>query len=143
MAVIFAGTGSNEKGVLKKLMKEAFREFHDEPSAALLTCERSSDESPFANLVRSKTKRSVHMSESEQNKKINGSYLKFITGEDNITVRTLNAREFQTYVPMFTPTLLCNGISKIEGGSDDMRGIWRRLKIINFPVQTSATGPYY
>ncbi|RKO89894.1 hypothetical protein BDK51DRAFT_40766 [Blyttiomyces helicus] len=107
MAVIFTGTGSNGKGVSKKLMKEAFGDFHDEPSAALLNSERPSDKSPCANFVRLKTNQSVNMSEPEQNKKINGSFLKFITSEDTITVRTLNSREFQTYVPKFTvPNLL-------------------------------------
>ncbi|RKO89714.1 hypothetical protein BDK51DRAFT_48740 [Blyttiomyces helicus] len=122
MAVIFTRTGSNGKGVLNKIMKEAFGDFHDEPRAALLTSKRPSDE--------------------KQNKKINGSFLKVITGEDTITVRTLNAREFQTYVPKFTPTFLCNVIPTIKEGSDDIKGIWRRLKIINFPVRFSATGPY-
>ncbi|RKO91986.1 hypothetical protein BDK51DRAFT_30601 [Blyttiomyces helicus] len=142
MAVIMTGTGSNGKGVLKTLMKETFAFFHDEPSASLLTNERPSDESPCANLVRLQSKRSVFMSEPEQSKKINGAFLKFLTGADTVTARNLNSPNYVEYVPMFTPTLLCNGIPKIDGGSEDVNGIWRRLKIIDFPVQFSAVGPF-
>ncbi|RKO93559.1 hypothetical protein BDK51DRAFT_47886 [Blyttiomyces helicus] len=142
MAVIFTGTGSNGKGILKALMKETFGHLHDEPSAALLTSERPSDESPCPNLVRLASKRSVFMSEPEHGKKINGSFLKFLTGRDTINVRNLNSKEYVQFIPAFTPTLLCNSIPKIEGGADDINGIWRRLKIINFPVQFSLTGPY-
>ncbi|RKO90514.1 hypothetical protein BDK51DRAFT_45829 [Blyttiomyces helicus] len=82
------------------------------------------------------------MSEPEQSKKINGAFLKFLTGADIVTARNWNSPNYVEYILMFTPTLLCNGIPKIDGGSEDVNGIWRRLKIIDFPVQFSAVGPF-
>ncbi|KAJ3088598.1 hypothetical protein HK100_007995, partial [Physocladia obscura] len=39
------------------------------------------------------------------------------------------------FMPMFLPTLLCNTIPLIDGGETDIRALWRRMKIIYFPME--------
>ncbi|RKO89035.1 hypothetical protein BDK51DRAFT_39370 [Blyttiomyces helicus] len=114
LAAILTGVGSNGKGVLKNLMEETLGLYHNEPSAQFLTSEKLSDESLCPNLVRLKAKRSVFMSEPEQGRKMNGAFLKFITGKDIIQARNLNSKGYVKYKPRFTPVLLCNAIPKID-----------------------------
>ena len=132
VAMVWTGVGGNGKGFLKGLMEKAFGPMHREPPATLLTSERPAADKPNPDLIDVKETRSLFTSEPQAGKKINSGFLKYITGRDPIRIRNVHSGTFVEYVPRFLVTLLCNVIPLIEGGEDDVRGIWRRLKIIHF-----------
>ena len=119
-------------------MKLVFEHMHTEPSATFLTSERPSDERPCPNVVDLKNKRSVFASEPEAGKKINGGFIKFLSGKDLIRVRNCHSNEHVEFTPHFLVTLLCNSIPLISGGEEDVGALWRRVKVIDFPVQFVA-----
>lgn len=142
IAVILSGSGGNGKGVLKALMKVVFGDLHAEPVSAFLTSERPSDEKPSPGLLDLRVKRAVVASEPGAGKKINGAFLKFISGGDLVRCRACNSNKMVEYMPRFIPTLLCNTIPLIDCGSTEVRSLWRRLRIIHFPQQfVSHDGP--
>ncbi|RKO85066.1 hypothetical protein BDK51DRAFT_48392 [Blyttiomyces helicus] len=80
------------------------------------------------------------MSELEQGIKINRAFLRFITGNDVIQACNIDSKDYVKCKLRFTPVLFRNAIPKVDQGADDVNGIWRMLKIINFPLQFSSTG---
>ena len=132
IAMIWTGVGGNGKGFLKGLMDKAFGPMHREPPATFLTSERPSADKPNPDLIDVKETRSLFTSEPQAGRKINSGFLKYITGRDPIRIRNVHSGTFVEYIPRFLVTLLCNVIPLIEGGDEDVRGIWRRLKIIHF-----------
>ncbi len=132
LAIIWTGVGGNGKSVLKNLMKQAFGHLHHESAATFLTSERPSSDKPCADLVSLELARSIFCSEPEAGKKANSGFLKFLTGKDEVKARNPHDKNFHNYMPRFLITLLCNAIPLFEGGDQEVRGLWRRLKIISF-----------
>lgn len=133
IAMIWTGVGGNGKSFLKNIVRHAFGEtYHNEPPATFLTGERPSSDKPNPDLLDVQLARSLITSEPQSGKKINTGFLKFITGQDPVRIRGLHSSVYIQYVPRFIVTLLCNTVPLIEGGEDDIRGIWRRLKIVHF-----------
>ncbi len=132
IAMIWVGVGGNGKTLLKNLMSETFADFHKEPNATFLTNERPSSDRPCSDLVDMKDTKSLFTSEPQSGKKMNTGFVKLITGRDPIRVRPLNSGIYVEYTPRFLVTLLCNVIPLFEGGEEDIRGIWRRVKVIKF-----------
>ena len=46
-----------------------------------------------------------------------------------------NGKAHRVFVPRFLITLLCNAVPLFEGGDNEVRGLWRRLKIIPFEME--------
>ena len=133
LAMIWTGIGGNGKSFLKSIVAKAFGdEYHKEPPASFLTGERPSSDKPNTDLLDVQLVRSLFTSEPEAGKKINTGFLKFITGQDPVRIRGVHSSVYHEYIPRFIVSLLCNTVPLIEGGEDDIRGIWRRLKIIHF-----------
>ncbi len=135
IGMIWTGSGGNGKGVLKDLMRVTFGGLHSEPPATFLTSERPSPEKPAPHLVDLRIKRSVFTSEPEAGKRANSAFIKFITGGDPVSCRACHSNEIVEYVPRFLVTLLCNMIPLFQGGEDEIRALWRRLKIFHFPTE--------
>ncbi len=132
IAMIWSGVGGNGKTLMKTLMKETFVHLHKEPPATFLTNERPGSDRPCSDLMDLKDAKSVFTSEPQAGKKTNSGFLKFITGRDPVRIRNVHSAVYTEYTPRFLVTLLCDVIPQFEGGEDDVRGIWRRLKIIKF-----------
>ncbi len=142
IAMIWTGVGGNGKSLLKGLMKETFVDFHKEPPATFLTNERPSSDRPCSDLMDLRDAKSVFTSEPQAGKKTNSGFLKFITGKDPVRIRNVHSSVYTEYTPRFLITLLCNAVPLFEGGEDDIRGIWRRVKIIHFgSIFTSNPNP--
>ncbi len=142
IAMIWTGVGGNGKSLLKSLMKETFVDFHKEPPATFLTNERPSSDRPCSDLMDLRDAKSVFTSEPQAGKKTNSGFLKFITGRDPVRIRNVHSSVYTEYTPRFLVTLLCNEIPLFDGGEDDIRGIWRRVKIIHFgSIFTSNPNP--
>ncbi len=133
IAVILTGTGGNGKSLLKLLMKTVFQHLETEAQAEFLTEERPSDERPSVSVMNMRHKCCVFASEPQAGKKINGGFLKVISGGDVLRGRLCRSNVMIEYLPRFIPTLLCNAIPLIDCGATDVRAIWRRLRIIHFP----------
>lgn len=135
LAMVWTGSGGNGKGVLKMLMQRAFGNLHHEPPATFLTSERPSADKPSADLVSLEYARSVFCSEPESGKKANSGFVKYITGNDIINARNVHEKNIRAYRPRFLVTLLCNAIPLFQGAETEVRGLWRRLKIIKFEME--------
>ena len=135
IAMVWTGSGGNGKGVMKLLMHRAFGHFHSEPPATFLTSERPSADKPSADLVSLEHTRSVFCSEPQDGKKANSGFVKFITGNDVVTARNVHEKKNRTFRPRFLVTLLCNTIPLFQGAETEVRGLWRRLKIIRFEME--------
>ncbi len=133
--MIWTGTGGNGKGVLKDLMRSTFDLLHAEPPATFLTSDRPSPEKPAPHLVDLKIKRSVFTSEPEAGKRANSAFIKFITGQDVVNARACHSNDQISFMPRFLVTMLCNTIPLFQGGQDEIRALWRRLKIFHFPTE--------
>ena len=57
--------------------------------------------------------------------------MKTLTGEDTITTRRLYGTQFE-FQPKFKLLFVCNSIPKI---SEDTLAVWRRVKVIDFPMR--------
>lgn len=139
IAVILTGVGGNGKGMVKAIMKEVFGNLHVEPQPTFLTSERPSDEKPTTGLMDMRVKRSFFTSEPEMGKKINGGFLKLLSGGDIIRGCVCNSPRMVEYMPRFIPTLLCNTVPLIDCGNSEGHSIWRRLRIIHFPKKFVTT----
>lgn len=135
MAMVWTGSGGNGKGILKLLMQRAFCDTHHEPPATFLTSERPSADKPAADLVGLEHARSVFCSEPENGRKANSGFVKYITGNDVVNVRNVHEKVARSYRPRFLITLLCNAIPLFQGAETEVRGLWRRLKIIKFEME--------
>lgn len=132
VAMVWTGTGGNGKGILKRLMRFTFCDLHSEPPATFLTSESPSPDRPAPHLVKLRHARSVFASEPESNKKINSAFVKFITGDDLLEVRACHSNDIVAFYPRFVVTMLCNAIPLFQGAQDEVRGLWRRLRILTF-----------
>ncbi len=82
----------------------------------------------------------VFASEPQAGKKINGGFLKVISGGDTLRGRLCRSNVMIEYLPRFIPTLLCNAIPLIDCGATDVRAVWRRIRIIHFPNEFLEEG---
>ncbi len=133
IAVILAGEGGNGKGIIKAIMKVVFCDLHTEVQPAFLTSERPPDEKPLPGMLDLRVKRTFFASEPETDKKINGGFIKLLSGGDLIRCRACRSNEMVQFMPRFIPTVLCNTIPLFDCGVSEVRSIWRRMRIIWFP----------
>ena len=87
---------------------------------------KTSDANPFLAMLRSS--RMATASETDENKPLDESTIKEMTGEGTITVRSLHKDPFQFH-PQFKLWLATNHKPEIKGTDE---GIWRRLMLIPF-----------
>ena len=132
IAMIWSGSGGNGKSALAGLLGKTFGRYFDQQSATYFTSERPSPENPSALMVSQRYKRCVVASEPEARKKCNTAFIKFITGNDEIQARGNHSNDYISYRPRFLITMLCNEIPLFDGAESEIRGLWRRLKIIKF-----------
>lgn len=138
----FTGSGGNGKGVLSELLKTAFGGYYITQDVSLFTKPRERLDQPVPALVEARPCRLFITTEPEADDKLQGGFLKKVTGGDAIEARTLHSPHIVKYVPQFTLIIQTNAIprlTKIDGG------IHRRLRIIRFPFQfvTSPTQPHH
>ena len=106
--------------------------------ATFLTSERPSADKPAADLYALEVARSVFCSEPESGRKANSGFVKYITGNDMVNARNPHGTTITSYRPRFLVTLLCNTIPLFQGAETEVRGLWRRLKIIKFEMEFVA-----
>jgi putative DNA primase/helicase len=123
------GTGSNGKSTLLGTLMDVFGSGYAMkcPPDLLLAKRNDSHPTDRASLF---GKRLVVAIETEENRRLNESMVKELTGGDDITARRMR-EDFWTYKPSHTVFMATNHKPVIRGTD---RGIWRRVKLVPFTV---------
>lgn len=129
---IYTGKGRNGKSKLQDLIKDSFGDYYFPIASEMLTRERPNSESPTAGLVNLRGRRLIIASEPKASEKLNGSYIKLLTGNDNLTGRKLNSNKMEEFKPQFQLIALTNDIPVMDGTDE---AIFMRSRIINFPTR--------
>lgn len=124
------GIGKNSKSLLQGLMKRAFGGYFGTMKPSFVTA-RDDDNCSSANseFYACKYVRSLWISEPPENKSLNGSRMKSLAGNDEMTVRELY-KASETFVPQFSIYINCNTTFKLESCSDI--SLPRRIKFNPF-----------
>jgi P4 family phage/plasmid primase-like protien len=128
---ILTGGGSNGKSLVLGLLNKTLGKFSFTIKPELLT--RKSEKTNEANDAVSSLEFVRHLIINEPGSKeiILAEKVKMICGgKDKITVRGLFQKQ-KEYLPEFKTMLICNSIPLL---SEDNHAIWRRIRIIDFPV---------
>lgn len=121
------GSGANGKGVLFNTLRAVLGSLADDTAFGTFEVTKSESSNDLAKLAGA---RLVTASETGENKRLNETRIKTVTGHDPVTCRFL-FNEFFTYVPNYKIWLAMNHKPEIRGTD---RGIWRRIRLIPFNV---------
>tara|TARA_R110000851_G_scaffold324166_4_gene491312 strand:- start:87 stop:2363 length:2277 start_codon:yes stop_codon:yes gene_type:complete len=129
--VLFNGRGGNGKGVLMELFKASLNEYFYEGSNGVLTekVKKSGANQEVANCDK---KRLILYSEPDEGVKLNGSTIKYMTGNPVVNARALYSQKTKIYIHALQ-IMECNQRPAINGRVD--ASFFRRLIDILFPTQ--------
>jgi len=126
------GGGDNGKTTFVNMLEKLTGDYFGKTRAETIMQKRENEASnDIAALV---GKRLVSVAEIGAGQRLNESLIKDVTGDDLITARFLH-KEFFTYRPQFKILMFGNHMPDIKGTD---KGIWRRLKLINFDQTISS-----
>ncbi len=133
--VFLVGGGCNGKTLFLRTLRKAFQGFAKSIPASLLTTSGRQN-SPNAEaatpvLLALKGVRFAYCSETPLNARLAESTVKALTGHDPVTARGMYAREPVTFDPSWLLFMATNHMPIIRGTDN---GIWRRIRIVQFPV---------
>lgn len=135
---LWKGKGGNGKGLLAELLKKAFGNyFHGVPIATFVYADNRKD-ATNDNIVNSKGKRFVLTMEPEADVKLQGGFLKSLSGGDEITARGIYAKPI-TFTPQYSIHIQVN-VPPPMSKMDD--GVRRRLVVLPFPFQFRSQDLY-
>ena len=123
---IFYGTGSNGKTTFLRINGDLLGDYAKWTPATTLLAHRG--ESIPNDIARLQGARFVVATEIEQNRRLNESLVKAVTGGDIIAARFLH-KEFFEFQPQFKVFLGTNHKPEIRGQD---HAIWRRIRLIPF-----------
>lgn len=134
---IHTGSGGNSKGLLFSLISYVMGDYYKQTDNEFLTTKFKSD-APNSQLANSKGVRFLVLSEpaagdgnaKQSESKLNVDFVKFLSGNDKIACRDLYEKSLKEFVAQFTLFIQCNMKPKL---SKSDKGIFRRLKIIDYP----------
>lgn len=133
--LVLYGTGGNGKSTFVNCLKHiAYKYARVFPFDMFLSSARDNGSTPNEELLALKDVRVAFASEPNENKSINESRIKSITGGDPISARPLYGRPIE-FEPKFTLWLSCNHRPVIKGTDE---GIWRRVMLVPFTAQITA-----
>lgn len=124
------GTGKNGKTTFLEILRAVAGEYSTQADFTTFL-EGRADAGPRNDIARLFGARVVTSSEVGENKRLNESLVKSLTGGDTIAARRLYSEAFE-FAPAFKIWLAANHKPKISG--TDV-GIWRRIRLIPFTVQ--------
>lgn len=130
---VFAGSKSSGKSTLMELLKHTLGDLFKPMDMRLLTGKNTSSTSSTTSLMLPELadKKGIRVccfDEPKSTDEMNENFIKFFTGGNIITARTL-FRQPIYFKPQLKPFLLCNNFPNVELNDD---GMWRRIKIIPF-----------
>lgn len=129
---VLTGFGSNGKSIYLDLLSRTLGDFAATTRVGVLTETANSANGAQEAISKLEFKRLVTFNEPSKQSTIQAEVVKqFAGGTDRISTRGLHKSE-REFIPEFKPILACNSIPKI---SEDSHAIWRRVKIIDFPMK--------
>jgi putative DNA primase/helicase len=127
------GSGQNGKSTFLEIMRAVSGEYAMQADFTTFL-ERRGDQGPRDDIARLLGARVVTSSEVGENKRLNESLVKALTGGDTVAARRLYSKAFE-FEPAFKLWLAANHKPMISG--TDL-GIWRRIRLIPFTVEIPA-----
>ena len=129
---ICVGTGANGKSTMLNVLQALMAGYAATvPMVTLMDQKGSSQTNDLASIA---GRRLVVASEGERGQRLAESKIKLITGGDRVKCRYLY-QEFFEFAPEFKLWLVTNNLPMVSGSDD---AIWRRIRVIDFPVQIPA-----
>lgn len=128
---IFTGTGANGKSLLMDLCKIVLGNYFKTISVSYLTKDNDGKDKTLPELVLTRYARMLVASEPEERDKFQTSFMKTITGNDEISCRGLYGKPVK-FVPHFKLWILANDVPKFTKYDN---GIERRTRCVHFPTR--------
>lgn len=125
------GKGGNGKGLLATLLERVFGAYYHSVPIQVFTFAADRKDATNDHIVNSKGKRMVMSQEPEGEAKIQGGFIKGLSGGDPVTARGIYARPI-TFVPQFGVFIQMNPNVLMTKADDAVR---RRLVVVPFPFQ--------
>jgi len=129
--ILFNGKGGNGKGVLMELFKASLNEYFYEGSNGVLT-EKVKKSGANQEVANCDMKRTILYSEPDEGVKLNGSTIKYMTGNPVVNARALYSQKTKINIHG-VQIMECNQRPSINGRVD--ASFFRRLIDILFPTQ--------
>jgi putative DNA primase/helicase len=130
VAFILVGKGANGKSTLLNILQIVFGEYATTTPMQTLM-DKGNPSHQTNDLAALKGRRFVVASEGERDQKLAENKIKLMTGGDTIKARFMYGDYFE-YIPKFKLWMGINNLPNVTASDD---AIWRRLCIIEFPVQ--------
>jgi putative DNA primase/helicase len=127
---ILWGSGANGKSTLINLVTRLLGKYARNTPVETLLDKKRGGEIPI-DVARLDGPRLVTAKEVDRGRRLSESLIKELTGQDTISARFLYG-EFFDFIPKFKLFLSTNHMPIIRGTDN---AIWRRIKLIRFPVQ--------
>lgn len=124
------GLGANGKTVTIETLRALLGDYVKQASFESLLEQRGGGGGPREDIARLEGARLVTATEAPENRRLNESLIKALTGGDTVTARHLYSGSFE-YRPQFKLILAANHRPQIKGGEE---AIWRRMRLIPYDV---------
>lgn len=126
---VLTGLGANGKSSLMDLCAKTFGSYYKTLSVSYLTKEDEGRQKPLPEVVEARWARMLCVSEPEAKDKLQVSFLKLITGGDEINCRGIFGKNIIRFVPQFKVWIQTNDMPTL---SKYDQGIERRMRCIFF-----------
>ncbi len=143
MMVFLVGGGCNGKTLFLSTIRKALGCYAKSVPANMLTisgkAHAASPEAATPALLALKGVRFAYCSETPLNARLAESVVKALTGHDPVTARGMYAKHPVEFDPTWLIFMATNHMPIIQGTD---YGIWRRIRIVHFPVQFDSNPRY-
>lgn len=129
--VVMTGEGGNGKSLLIKLIEQVMGDYMGTLDVAYVTQKRAHSSKASPEVLSLRHKRIGIIQEPDKNDVLNMGIVKQLTGNDNVVARPLFG-ELVKFNNTAKLIMLCNDIPAPSSQDD---GVWRRLRVINFPMK--------
>ncbi len=131
---IFWGSGANGKGTLMDCLERIFGSYAMNISTETLLAKDNPGQQIRSDVARLDGPRLVTAAEIDKGRRLSESLVKGLTGQDTITARFLYGKDFD-FKPQFKLFVQTNNKPIIR---DLTNAMWRRLKLVEFPMDFRA-----
>lgn len=128
------GSGNNGKGTLMDVITGVFGSYWINVATETLLAKENPGSQIRSDVARLDGPRLVTASEIDKGRRLSESLVKGLTGQDSITARFLYGKDFD-FVPQFKLFVQTNNRPIIR---DLTNAMWRRLKLVEFPMDFRA-----
>lgn len=129
--VVMTGEGGNGKSLLIKLIEQVMGDYMGTLDVAYVTQKRAHSSKASPEVLSLRHKRIGIIQEPDKHDVLNMGIVKQLTGNDNVVARPLFG-ELVKFNNTAKLIMLCNDIPAPSSQDD---GVWRRLRVINFPMK--------